>query len=104
SLLALVLETDSQHPGGAAVGPYPVDKPAEFALNFLARRQNTDRLVQIERSKRAQLAPYGDTQRIGCARARRRHQQPWCSSSIGLLWHVTSVSRRCWLVSYGCPK
>jgi hypothetical protein len=61
ALLVGVVEGDAQHAGGASVGLDPVDEPADLSLDVGASRQQTHRMVQIQRPERAQLAPDRNT-------------------------------------------
>ena len=91
--LVSVVEGDPQNLGGAAVGPYTIDEPADLALDVGMRREQADRIVEIQRAKRAQLAPDRNPQRISGTRTGCRHQQPRRSMTVLLVRHyVTSVT------------
>jgi hypothetical protein len=82
---------------------HPVDEPPDLSLDLGARRQHADRLVQIQRAERAQLAPDRHPQRIGCAGAGRRDQEPWLPGVLlfDVLFvrrDVTSVSQQCYAI------
>jgi Cation efflux family len=93
-LLVGILEGNAQHSRCATVGANPVGEPANLALDVRASRQHTHGLVQVEGPERAQLAPDRNTERIGGAGARRRHQQPRLVPGVLVVRHdATSVSR-----------
>ena len=63
----------------------PIDEPTDLALDVGASRQHRHRLVQIERTKRAQLAPDRHPQRVRRAGARCRYKQPRLTLTIRLV-------------------